>query len=302
MPPPCRPCHPSRSSGFPARAPPMRFCPPECHLPTHAGPPRPWKGRGVGGEGYHPPNSAPQTHAPKKTHQPAASAAGPPHNGPSALTHPRTPVRGSPERRTPNTDAPLVLVPSPPKRTVLVLVLENRPPALRAFLRGFAASRETHSPQCSKRTDLGLESPSYRKGTTRGLPSAARLNAEHRTLMPRSYSYSVRPGGRYSYSYSYSYSKTDHRPFAPSFAASRLRGFAASRETLSPQCSKRTVLGLESPSYIFGGQGGAIRRVNSPFNEPSARTTGLKTRASTGADTPDAQAAMPHPPQTSLPR
>jgi len=43
-------------------------------------------------------------------------------------------------RRTQKT--PLVLVLSPPWRTVLVLVLEKSPPPLRAFLRGFAASRE----------------------------------------------------------------------------------------------------------------------------------------------------------------
>ena len=114
----------------------------------------------------------------------------------SPNSHPRTPVRGSP-------DGSLTTV---LKKTQLVLVLEKRslPADPCVSLRAFAASRETKlpAPQSQKdRTRAGK--PELRKATTRGLPSAARLT-ENRTpkTAPNSYSYSVRPGGRYSYSYS----------------------------------------------------------------------------------------------------
>ncbi|MFM7831071.1 MAG: hypothetical protein ACKPJD_04740, partial [Planctomycetaceae bacterium] len=69
---------------------------------------------------------------------------------------------------------PLVLVLSPPWRTVFVLenvpTTHHPPPTPRAFLRGFAASREANCPAAAisrhfnhKTTDLGLETPSYKR-------------------------------------------------------------------------------------------------------------------------------------------
>jgi len=112
-------------------------------------------------------------------------------------------------------------------------------------VRGPHALHSTKSPPLTETPRTASQPPpaAVQRPHTRGLPSAARLNTEHRTQMPTSYSYSVRPGGRYSYSYSKTVPLL-RRPFAPSFAASRLRV----RLPL-PQCSKRADLGLESPSY-----------------------------------------------------
>jgi hypothetical protein len=209
-------------------------------------------------------------HSPQ-THQPAASAAGPPHNGHSALTHPRTPLRDSSEHRTPNTDAPLVLVLSPPWRTVLVL--ENRPPVpsrLPSRLRGFAASRlrvrlSPHS--AAKGRISGWKARATEMAHTRGLPSAARLNAEHRTSntehrTPNTEHQTPNTDAPLVLVLSPPWRTVlvlvlENRPpalraFLRGFLPAFLRGFAASRETHSPQCSKRTDLGLESPSYRKG--------------------------------------------------
>ena len=85
----------------------------------------------------------------------------------------------------------LVLVLSPPSRTVLVLVLEKTPAPtdLCASLRGFAASREPNRPQSNlhrrprRQTQCSGWKARATKKTTRGLPSAARLT-ENRTLTP----------------------------------------------------------------------------------------------------------------------
>jgi len=90
----------------------------------------------------------------------------------------------------------------------------------------FAASRETplppvpHSPDApnAKRQISGWKARATKENHPR---TPVRGSPEHRTLMPPSYSYSVRPRGRYSYSYSKTHCR--HRTFAPSFAPSRLR-------------------------------------------------------------------------------
>ena len=123
--------HPSPPSPLPfqGRGVLLRFCTaPKTQIPPLAPVKR---GRGVGGEWATHPETAP---TPRLLGKPAATVPGraawmPPNASRQPHSHPRTPVRGSPNQ-TLNTERRLLRFPS--------------------RLRGFAASRETYSPQSTR--------------------------------------------------------------------------------------------------------------------------------------------------------